>query len=248
MDQFTFPSRYGSQTEHALLGIRGLVLGGCFDSGERLVETVLAEQFQVRPAAIAAALRQLQDEGMVEPAPAAGYAVCPASAPDLNEAVCLRGRLEGLAARMAAERGVAQEILDAMRECLVRIDRLLAMTPVPSEQVLTKYMFLNARFHALLLDASDSIIVRRAFSRALALPFSSPSAFVLTQADNPDTFASLATAQLQHHGIVDAIAARDSVLACELSIAHAGTAHRNLVAAKQCQRCLVAALDPNFKI
>lgn len=221
-------ARDASQTERAALGIRDLVLRGDFKGGERLSEVELAERLGVSRTPIRAALQRLEEEGLLEPAQPSGYQVRSFTEADIFDAIEVRGTIEGLAARMAAERGVSRVILDEMKQCLAQIDQILAQDMHRDEQLLTRYSACNARFHTLMLDAAGSPIVRRALARASALPFSSPNAFVLAQAKIPGSFDILKIAQAQHHDIVEAIEARSGSRADSLAREHARIARKNL--------------------
>ena len=69
---------------------------------------------------------RLEEEGLLEALPGGGFAVRTFPSRDIYDAIELRGTLEGLAARLAAERGVASVLLAEARDCLERIDELLA--------------------------------------------------------------------------------------------------------------------------
>jgi GntR family transcriptional regulator of vanillate catabolism len=220
--------RDASQTERAVLGIRDLVLHGQFRAGERLSEVELAERLGVSRTPIRAALQRLADEGLVEAAPSTGYLVRSFTEADIFDAIELRGTIEGLAARLAAERGVARPVLDEMKHCLEQINRVLGSTMPRDEKLLGQYAEHNARFHTLMLDAAASPIVTQALARVVVLPFSSPNAFVLAHANIPGSFDILKMAQAQHHDLVDAIEQRAGSRAEALAREHARIARKNL--------------------
>lgn len=220
-------SRDSSQTDRAILGIRDLVLRGEFKAGERLPEVELATRIGVSRTPIRAALQKLEEEGLLDLAQPAGYVVRGFSETDLDDAIEVRGTIEGLAARLAAERGTSRVALSQMRECLDEIDVVLAEKQVDLQH-LNRYAAANARFHELILGAASSEIVQRAMRRVSSLPFASPNAFVLAQAKIPDAFDLLKIAQAQHHDIVDAIAGRSGARAEALVKEHARIARKNL--------------------
>lgn len=220
-------ARDASQTDRAVLGIRELVLRGEFKAGERLPELTLVELLGVSRTPIRAALQKLAEEGLLEVAPSTGYLIRSFSETEIFDAIEVRGAIEGLAARMAAERGVSQLVLDDMRDCLAQIDAVLKKATVGDEH-LGRYSALNARFHELLISASGSEMVAHALARVTSLPFASPNAFVLGQAKIPGSLEILKTAQLQHHEIVDAIEARSSARVEPLVREHARNARKNL--------------------
>jgi GntR family transcriptional regulator of vanillate catabolism len=221
-------ARDASQTERAVLGIRELVLRGEFKAGERLSEVELAARLSVSRTPIRAALQRLEEEGLLEATQPTGYLVRSFTEADIFDAIEVRGTIEGLAARMAAERGVSRLVLDEMRQCLAQIDHILGQEKDWDEPLFIQYGACNARFHTLMLDAASSPIVRRALSRVISLPFSSPNAFVLAQAKIPGSFDILKIAQAQHHDIVDAIEARSGSRAEALVREHARLALKNL--------------------
>ena len=220
-------AREASQTDRAILGIRDLVLRGEFKAGERLPELALAELLGVSRTPIRAALQKLAEEGLLEPATSTGYLVRSFSDNDIFDAIEVRGTIEGLAARLAAERGVSKLVLDQMRDTLAQIDETLAKAS-PGDAHLSRYSALNGRFHQLLLEASGSEMVARALARVTALPFAAADAFVAAQAEIPGSLEILKFAQLQHHEIVDAIEARSSARAEPLVREHSRNARKNL--------------------
>jgi GntR family transcriptional regulator of vanillate catabolism len=216
-----------SQTDRAVLGIRDMVLRGEFKAGDRLGEVELAARVGVSRTPIRAALQKLAEEGLLEPAQPSGYIVRSFSEIDLDDAIEVRGTIEGLAARLAAERGTSRLLLTQMRDCLADMDTVLAEKQVDLEH-LNRYAAANARFHELILEAAGSEIIKRSMKRVAALPFASPSAFVMAQARIPDAFDLLKIAQAQHHDIVAAIAARAGARAESLVKEHARIARKNL--------------------
>jgi GntR family transcriptional regulator of vanillate catabolism len=221
-------ARDASQTERAVLGIRELVLRGDFRGGDRLSEVELAARLSVSRTPIRAALQRLEEEGLLETTQPTGYVVRSFTETDIFDAIEVRGTIEGLAARMAAERGVSRLTLDEMQQCLAQIDRILEQQLDWDEAHFIQYGASNARFHTLMLDAAGSSIVQRALSRVISLPFSSPNAFVLAQGKIPGSFDILKMAQAQHHDIVEAIEARSGSRAEALAREHARIARKNL--------------------
>lgn len=220
-------SRDASQTDRALLGIRDLVLRGEFKAGERLPELALVELLGVSRTPIRAALQRLAEEGLIEASQPTGYVVRSFSENDIFDAIEARGAIEGLVARMAAERGVSQLQINRMRDCLNELDEVLAAAS-PGDERLGKYAALNERFHNLLLEASGSSIMALALSRIASLPFASPNAFVGAQDKIPGSLKILTQAQHQHHEILDAIEARSSARVEPLVREHARSARKNL--------------------
>jgi len=216
-----------SQTVRTQLRLRELIVGGELKPGARIGELALVERLGASRTPIRMALVRLQEEGLLAALPNGGFAVKDFSESDIHDAIELRGTLEGLAARLAAERGVGAVLLAEARDCLERIDALLAQ-PALSEASFTGYVEQNGRFHALLAEMSGSDLVMGQIKRATTLPFASPNGFVLVQSTGPGARDTLVVSQAQHRGVVEAIVRREGARAEALMREHARIAHDNL--------------------
>ena len=226
-----------SQTLSALLKLRDLILSGELAPGQRLQELAVVDRLSVSRTPVRAALARLQEEGLVEAVPSGGYAVRAFSQEDVDEAIELRGVLEGLAARLAAEKGAAPERLAPLKACLAEIDAVLGATRL-SEADFERYVELNERFHARLTALADSPMVAQQIARAYALPFASPSGFVMAQAAQPQARHILAVAQDQHRCVLEAVERREGARAEAIMREHARLARRNLELAMRDQEAL----------
>lgn len=214
-----------SQSHHALMGLRELIISGDVRSGDRLSEIALSERLGLSRTPLRAALARLEQEGLVEPIPSGGYAVRSFTRNEVLDAIELRGVLEGTAVRLAAERGVAPGKMTALRRLLAEIDD--ALEGDTANMKFDVYVDRNAALHELLWGlASDTI--RREIERVTSLPFASPSAFLDKQANVPAFRRSLYGGHAQHHAIVDAIDLREGARAEALAREHARLARVNL--------------------
>lgn len=84
--------------------LREMIVTGSLEAGSRLTEAKLTEQFHVSRGTIRAALQKLHNEGLVSQVPYTGWHVIAINAQDAWELHNLRRVLDGLAARLAAER------------------------------------------------------------------------------------------------------------------------------------------------
>ncbi len=229
----------GSQTVRAQLALRELVLGGQLEPGVRIAELALVDRIGVSRTPIRMALLRLQEEGLLEPLPAGGYTVKAFSEEDVQDAIELRGTLEGLAARLAAERGVAGRLWAEACDCVAAIDELLRQ-PALSEQSFAGYVELNSRFHDTLAEMAGSDIVQRQIERAATLPFASPNAFVLQRATGPGARDMLIVAQQHHKALLDAVRRREGARAEALAREHARIPAQKLSEVLQSQHALDA--------
>ena len=227
----------GSLTLRAQLRLRELVLAGELLPNVRIPELALVVRLGVSRTPVRAALVRLADEGLLQALAGGGFTVREFSETDVADAIELRGTLEGLAARLAAGRGVPALLLVHLRDCLLRIDELLA-PPSLSEAAFAAYAEHNLRFHQLLARAADSAVVLRQIERVVTLPFASPSAFVMSRADGAEARDALLLGQSQHRLVLEAIGRGDASAADTLMQSHARLAHGQLRQVLQSQLTL----------
>jgi GntR family transcriptional regulator of vanillate catabolism len=220
-------SRSASQTERATLLLREMIVDGHFRSGERIREIPLSTKLRVSRIPLRLALERLAHEGLLEMRPTRGFIVQQFSRGDIYDAIDLRGLLEGAAARLASERLRDPSDLAPLREANDAMQALLQRRKI-TLAAFTSYIGLNARFHAAIIDLSGSRIVRRAINQAYALPFASPSAFLLKQQFVEDSRELFLVAVDHHRGIIDAIANREGMRVETLMREHARLARRHL--------------------
>lgn len=237
MDIYGSDARGSTQTVKALLSLRDLLLTGELAAGQRVSEIWAVDRLGVSRTPVRAALARLEEEGFLEALPSGGYAVNIFTEQDAFEAIEIRGALEGLAARLAAERGVQPVHLEALDEILGHIDRLTAKGSLSSEDF-SLYVPLNEAFHTKLAEACGGKVLSRQIERAAALPFAHPSGFVMAQSELPEARQMLVLAHDQHHCVVDAIRGREGARAESLMREHARLAARNLRLAFDNQQAL----------
>lgn len=217
--------RAPSQTLKAQLDLRELILKGELASGERVSELQMVERLGVSRTPVRTALVRLQEEGLLEAIPSGGFAVKGFSEREVFEAIEIRGMVEGLAARWAAERGVSRPELDLASECLDAIDEVLFGKEDDID--VARYVELNAQFHSIVVDMAGSRALSRQIERVNVLPFASSSALVSARAPSPEARRILIVAQDQHRCILDAIEHREGSRAEAIMREHARIAHRN---------------------
>ena len=221
------PEAPSSQNLTALLTLRELILSGEMKAGERLSELALVERLGVSRTPIRTAMMRLEQEGLAHPITTGGYAVSAFTERDIHAAIEVRGTLEGLAARLAAERRPSEADLTDLKQCLHDLDELVFGAGVTPANF-SRYVELNGRFHQIVIDLADSAVLTRQIARAVALPFASASAFVTVQASLPEARVLFTVAQDHHRCIVRAIADGEGERAEFIMREHARLARRNL--------------------
>ena len=217
----------GSQAVKAQQRLRELILTGALAAGSRIAELTLVDLLGVSRTPIRTALMRLEQEGLLEALPSGGFAVRMFSERDVSDAIELRGTLEGLSARMAAERGVSSRELATARACLDEIDHVLLGTAL-SDELFSDYVRLNAQFHRLLARMPGSAVLMREIERVGNLPFASPSGFVGVHVHNTPARDMLVAAQYQHRQVLDAIERREGARAEALMREHSRIAQNNM--------------------
>lgn len=226
-----------SQTINALISLREQILNGELAPGERLLELALVERLGVSRTPIRSALTRLAEEGLLEEMSGGGYAVREFTVRDIEDAIEARGSLEGMAARLAAERGVSPLALRKIKESLDQFDRLLEKTDLESEDI-ERYFDLNELFHNQLIMLTESFVIEHALRRINALPFASANAFVMAQSELGNAWKVFFVAQEQHKGIVEAIENREGARAESLTREHARLSLSTLKTALKTQAAL----------
>jgi GntR family transcriptional regulator of vanillate catabolism len=209
----------------ALLRLREMIINGEFPPGSRMSELPLVERLGVSRTPLRLALANLEHEGLLEQLPAGGYAVREFTQEDIDDAIELRGVLEGTAVRFAARRGINRRQSAAMHACIEEIEPLVHRADYDS---FVRYVDLNDKLHGLFLRAARSPVLERALEGVLSLPFAAPGAFVLAEAELPESREILVIAQSHHRAILESIERRDGARAEGVAREHARIAKRNL--------------------
>lgn len=222
----------GNQTSQTLQRLRELILAGELAAGSRIAELALVDKLGVSRTPIRAALQRLELEGLLEALPGGGYKVRQFHESDIEDAIEIRATLEGLAARMAAERGISPTTLTRARELLVCIDAILSEPSLDDERF-SLYMARNEELHALIGEMSGSAVIREQLDRITSLPFAAPGSFLRAQTSSAQAHMSLMMAHDQHHAVIDAISRREGARAEALMREHARRSRSQMTRAVQ---------------
>lgn len=203
------PERAVSRTvvEHAIETIKHGILEGHYASGQRLIEAELTRSLGVSRGPLREALRRLAADGLVEIEPYRGAAVSRMSRAELADTLVVREALEGLAARLAAER---IEEPGKRARAAVAMDELKRTAAQPDPMA---YLDENDRFHHLIVDLSGNVPLGRQIDQ-LQLPTLRTAFFRLFEP------TLQATSLAQHREILDAVIAGDAPRAERLMRAH----------------------------
>lgn len=186
---------------------------GTYLPGAALVESELARSFNVSRTPIREALQRLETQGILH-RDGRSLIVSSLSHDQIGELYVVRGELEGLAARLAAQHAAPEEV--ALLKDMVARDRDLIGKPFEMSRA-------NRRFHTQIHRASHNrYLIQQldAVHRAMAL-------LVRTTLAEPDRAES---AQAEHEAIVAAIELRDGDAASAAIKEHISRAYQTRLA------------------
>lgn len=230
-------STSGTQTSRAVMELRALIVSGAMQPGERYTEVLLADRLGMSRTPIRAAVQHLREEALIETLASGGFTVRGFLPQEIAEAIEIRGCIEGLAARLMAERGVPEAALRPLDRVLDGIDPVLAAPAFGPLQV-TRYSDLNAEFHAGLVAATGSALIAQEAQRANVRPFAAASALVQLNGNSEAARHHLIVAQDQHRAVMEAIRAREGGRVEAILREHARLSQRNLTRALRRQEPL----------
>jgi DNA-binding GntR family transcriptional regulator len=119
----------------------------------RLDERALAERLGISRTPVRAALQRLENEGVVQTIPRRGIYVVRKTKSEIIEVILASAALEGMAARLAAERATDAEIA----EMLVRFPAFRPGGEIPDyDTPISEYSAVNVEFHQRIVDLAHS--------------------------------------------------------------------------------------------
>ena len=216
-----------TQLARATVSIREMILRGRLAGGQRVAEAMLAEVLGMSRTPIRQALPLLAREGLLVESGTRGYVVRTFTRADILDAIDVRGLLEGFAARRIAERGAAPALLAQLRECLQEGDRIFAKGHLLDSDE-AAYGAMNARFHALIIEAAASSVTADAIERMASIPFAAAAAIAFDATDLKSMFDALWIAHQQHYAVFDALEAGQATRVEFLMREHVNTVKKSI--------------------
>lgn len=196
--------------------LREAIIKGRFLPNERLQEVSLSNMLSVSRTPIRAALHGLVAEGLLEYVPNRGYSVRRLDTDRLIAIFDIRGVLEGLAARLAAERGMDEETQAEYRDALLQGDRIMSKGKLLSVDR-ERFGEVNVRLHDAILRAADNSMLNDMIRICCNIPISSERNVLWND------FNWLRRSHDDHHRLFDAIRLRDGSRAEQLMREHVHT-------------------------
>jgi DNA-binding GntR family transcriptional regulator len=130
----------------------GEIVSGRLSSGTRLIQDDLANALGVSRQPVQQALLLLRNQGLVKEAPGRGLIVAPLEADDVRDLYQLRGAMEALAIRLAAEKDSAK--FRAEGEALIERGRAALLRGALQDQIA-----IDIDFHVMLARAAGNALL-----------------------------------------------------------------------------------------
>lgn len=193
--------------------LRQALIDGHFVPDEKLNEESLSALLKVSRTPVRSALHTLAGEGLLDYVPNRGYSVRGLDMARLGSIFDVRGVLEGLAARQAAERGLDEPRQATMRAALDEGDRVIGKGRL---LVADRAVFsdVNARIHDTLLDAADNRMLLDLVRQCHNIAVSSERNVLWND------YRWLRRSHDDHHRLFDAVCSRDGARAEALMREH----------------------------
>lgn len=195
-------------SDRAYTTIRAMILAGELPAGAQIREEALAERCGVSRTPVRDALRRLEAELLVKRSDTQRSFVADWSLDDVADAFELRAKLEGHAARLAAER-MDDERLAALKACNERLSSSV-FRDVPD---VSGFLEANREFHAIVLDAAGS----RRLASLLGILIEQPVVWRTAHHYTPD---ALRSSHAEHEQLLAAFERRDGGWAEAVMAAH----------------------------
>jgi GntR family transcriptional regulator, vanillate catabolism transcriptional regulator len=182
--------------------LRQALLDGQYPLGRRLNEVQLSRELDVSRTPVRAALQMLAGEGLLHHTPNKGFTVRDFPLSEIVDAYEMRALAEGLAARLATERGLSEDDRRLIEQALIAGDRILTRQST-REARRAGYAQVNEMFHSTIHRAAGSDLVKDVVRLCQRMPQASARNVVAFEL--PD----IRERHRAHHRIYDAILGRE---------------------------------------
>jgi GntR family transcriptional regulator of vanillate catabolism len=161
-----------SRTQNTANDLRDRILRGRIAPGTHLQEIPLSQELGVSRTPVRAALALLASEGLLDYAPKRGYTVRGFALAEIAAAHEVRANLEGMACRLAAERGLSPGEEAEFARILAIGDRILEKGRLVEEDRAT-WTEMNDLFHGFIIQLAGNRLLADLIDRAGKIPLAS---------------------------------------------------------------------------
>lgn len=212
--------------EDATAQLRTELLKGVFAPGVKLREVSIAERLNVSRTIARLAMGALEHEGLLVREPNRGSRTRAFTIDEIADAIEVRGELEAMAVRLAAERGLSDEIAGKLKARLQEAEALLK-GEIATDEERRRWVAMNVGFHEDLVTASGNWAIRVSIAQISNLPLVDTTAIIFDRTDLEQGWRQLRSSHADHLAIFNAIAERQGHRAEALMREHAFTNAQN---------------------
>jgi GntR family transcriptional regulator of vanillate catabolism len=212
--------------DHLTQTLRERILDGAFEPGAAVREMAVADTLGVSRTLARLALGVLEQEGLLIREPNRGFRVRSYSLDEVADAIEVRGELEALAARLAAERGLAASLHARFSAVLAESERLTGQG-FADLAARSRWIDLNAAFHDGIVEAAGNGALAESIRHVCRVPLAGPRAIVFNRTLPDNGLPQVRAAHDDHVQILDAILNRQGQRAASLIREHAYRSARN---------------------
>lgn len=205
--------RHRSLKSELIEQIRLDIVQGRLQPGERLIERVLSERYEVSRVPLREAMLRLETEGFLTLAPRRGATVATFTLESVSDLFDVREQLDALAARLAADRADPASLL-ALEHALSESEEAVASDDREHRSSS------NARFHELIIDMAASPLLS-----SIMRPIGARVRWLFGFMSSSESPALLS----EHRQLLELISSGRAAAASEFARAHvAATRHHTL--------------------
>lgn len=204
----------------ATQALRERVLSGLFAAEMRLPEESVAGELGVSRTIARLAMSALESEGLLSHSPRRGYRVRGFTIEEVIDAISVRGELEAMAARLVAERGASDALLDRL-ETLNARSRSLLEAPGFGLDARAEWARWNREFHLALVEGCGNVALAESHAHVTRVPMAAPEVMVFRTDDSEMSRRQLRRSHGDHEEVLEAIRSRRGTRAAEIMRAHA---------------------------
>ena len=159
------------QSARAYRDLKRMMVEGGFAMDAKLPEAHLAQELGLSRTPVRHALNRLEAEGFVVYEPRRGHRLRSFTAQDAEEIYGVRALVESEAVRLAALRGLEPKAEADLTSLIGRMEAILANPDgLEPDEVRTRFLRLNHRFHAVLYGACGNRYLLRIIRQVTELP------------------------------------------------------------------------------
>lgn len=167
-----------SRIETVSVRLREMILSGELEPNERIVEIPFAARLGVSRTPLRLALAELEKEGLLERL-TRGYRVREFTMEEIANAIDVRGVLEGMAARIVAQRGLPESVRLTLETCIEDGDAMFGHS-LEGGSVTERWAAMNARFHWAIVSAAGNSAIEAALRQNERIPMAAAAALTFS--------------------------------------------------------------------